>query len=270
MWLWLTPSLLSTPHRVMALWCCILPRFIPLLPGFSIWVQSLPLCYTDRVECFLFAAFSHEWWLSQRCMHFSSFFGTPQNRHHFGFKNQNADKFWHHNKCQIMALIVLRGTNKHVRCKPWRICSFFCCSFVLQNRFFCFLVSLPILYFLSVSLLFICLCCSSVFVCLPVCVFVFTLTLLVVFSVTVLSSLRLQDSRCFVCPHPHSFWLSFHFSFNPVPSGDETSWVQGASRTKASQMVHGWCMIPGSGSRTSGKRNYCNRSSGKWCILHYF
>jgi hypothetical protein len=21
---------------------------------------------------------------------------------------------------------------------------------------------------------------------------------------------------------------------------------------------------------TSGKRNYCNRSSGKWCILHYF
>jgi hypothetical protein len=34
----------------------------------------------------------------------------------------------------------------------------------------------------------------------PVCVFVFTLTLLVVFSVTDLSSLRLQDSRCFVCP----------------------------------------------------------------------
>jgi hypothetical protein len=24
------------------------------------------------------------------------------------------------------------------------------------------------------------------------------------------------------------------------------------------------------GAPTSGKRNYCNRSSGKWCILHYF
>lgn len=37
----------------------------------------------------------------------------------------------------------------------------------LQNRFFCFLVALPILYFLSVSLLFVCLC---VFACVCVCV----------------------------------------------------------------------------------------------------
>jgi hypothetical protein len=173
MWLWLTPSLLSMPHRVMALWCCIFPRFIPLLPGFSIWVQSLPLCYTDRVECFLFAAFSCEWWLSQRCMHFSSFFGTPQNHHHFGFKNQNADKFWHHNKCQIMALIVLRGTNKHVRREPWRIRSFFCCSFVFAKPFLLFFsctaysVFSVCVFVVHLSLLFVCLC---VFACVRVCV----------------------------------------------------------------------------------------------------
>jgi hypothetical protein len=104
-------------------------------------------------------------------MRFSSFFGTPQNRHHFGFKNQNADKFWHHNKCRIMSLIVLRGSNKHVPREPWRIRSFFCCSFVFAK---------PFLLFFSCT-------ANSVF---PVCVFVVRLSFCV----------RL----CVFCSHSHS------------------------------------------------------------------
>lgn len=103
---------------------------------------------------------------------FPRFFGTPQNRHHFGFKNQNADEFWHHNKCRIMSLIVLRGTNKHVRREPWRIRSFFCCSFVFAK---------PFLLFFSCT-------ANSVF---SVCVFVVRLSLCVRLCVC-------------LCSHSHS------------------------------------------------------------------
>jgi hypothetical protein len=59
---------------------------------------------------------------------FPRFFGTPQNRHHFGFTV----------KTKMLTNSDITIKNKHVRHEPWRIRSFFCCSFVFAKPFLLF------------------------------------------------------------------------------------------------------------------------------------